>query len=105
MSGRKDTITAYSNQYITDAFVFDDQEDFELIQQKDYSFEQKKIIEQEDNYQVVDSDDDLMITPQDKAIIFANGDDLEFQSYKCLQSYDLKKDIKIDSDNLGAKNL
>ena len=36
MSGRKDTILAYANQQITDAFTFDDQQDFDLLQIKDY---------------------------------------------------------------------
>lgn len=36
MSGRKDSILAYSNQQISDAFAFNDQEDFDMLQQKDY---------------------------------------------------------------------
>ena len=46
-----------------------------------------------------------MITPQDKSIINTNGDDREFLSFKFFQAYDLKKDIKIESDNFGVKNL
>ena len=60
------------------------------------------MIEQENNYEVLDSDDDLMITTLDKSIINTDGDEREFL---CFKSYDINKEIKIDSDNLGVKNI
>ena len=89
-------LSAYANQEVTDYFEFNDKEDvFETDQ------EQIEIIREVESHVVKDS----LITDYDLQII-GEGVDLDvygasFDPEKSL--YNLKKEIKVDASDLGAK--
>ena len=117
MGKHGETIQAYANQPITDAFNFDDQEDYMKLSYGQNvnqsvageSIEAKvnlELIQDEEKAEVPKqgSDKDIMITDLDRTIMLGEDRDDEELLMEEPRLVNLKKEIKIDHSNFGVKS-